>query len=82
LHHFVISNPGFPASIDDQNSPPDQLVENLDKLLYLFRFSGDIDLEEREGRGGSFCIEIQAARLEKPSDDEDVEQGVCIFEKF
>ena len=62
--------------------PPDQLVKNLDKLLYLIDLGGRLDLEEREGRCGALCVEVRAAGLEKAADNEDVEKGVGIFEEF
>ena len=63
-------------------SPPDKLVKNLDKLLYVIDLGGGADLKEREGRCGALCIEVRAAGLEKAADNEDVEEGVSIFEEF
>jgi hypothetical protein len=62
--------------------PPDQLVEDLDKLLYLVGLGGDLDLKEGEGGRRSLCVEVQATGLEKAADEEDVEECVCIFEEF
>jgi hypothetical protein len=62
--------------------PPDQLVEDLDKLLYLIDPAGGLDLKEGEGRRGALGIEVQAAGLEEATDEEDVEEGVRIFEEF
>jgi len=55
---------------------PDKFIEDLDKLLYVFGFRRQLDLEEREGRRGTICVEVGAARLEKPPNDEDVEEGI------
>ena len=62
--------------------PPDQLVEDFDKLLYLIDLGGGLDLKEGEGRRGALCIEVQAAGLEKAANEEDVEEGVRILEEF
>jgi hypothetical protein len=62
--------------------PPDQLVKDLDKLLYIIDLGGALDLKEGEGRCGALCVEVQAAGLEKAADNEDVEKGVGIFEEF
>lgn len=66
----------------DSYSPPDQLVKDLDKLLYIIDLGGGLDLKEGEGRCGALCVEVQAAGLEKAADNEDVEKGVGIFEEF
>ena len=62
--------------------PPYQLVEDLDKLLYLIDLGGGLDLKEGEGRCGALGVEVQATRLEKAANEEDVEKGVRIFEEF
>ena len=62
--------------------PPDQLVEDLDEFLYLIGLGGGLDLKEGEGRCRSLCVEVQATRLEEASDDENVEECVCIFEEL
>lgn len=62
--------------------PPDQLVKDLDKLLYLIDLGGGLDLKEGEGRCRALCVEVRAAGLEKAADNEDVEKGVGIFEEF
>jgi hypothetical protein len=66
----------------DSHLPPDQLVKDLDKLLYIIDLGGGLDLKEGEGRCGALCVEVQAAGLEKAADNEDVEKGVGIFEEF
>ena len=63
-------------------SPPDQLVKDLDKLLYLIDLGGGFDLKEREGGRGALCVEVQTAGLEKAADNEDVEKSIGIFEEF
>jgi hypothetical protein len=62
--------------------PPDQLVKDLDKLLYLIDLGGGLDLKEGEGRCGALFVEVRASWLEEAADDEDVEKGVGIFEEF
>lgn len=62
--------------------PPDKLVEDLDKLLYLIDLGGGLDLKEGEGRRRAVCIEVQASGLEEAAHEEDVEEGVRIFEEF
>jgi hypothetical protein len=62
--------------------PPDQLVEDFDKLLYLIDIGGGLDLEEGEGRRGALGIEVQAAGLEEAANEEDVKEGVRILEEF
>ena len=70
------------ASGKKSHLPPDQLVEDLDEFLYLIGLGGGLDLKEGEGRCRSLCVEVQATRLEEASDDEDVEECVCIFEEL
>jgi hypothetical protein len=62
--------------------PPDKLVKNLDKFLYLIDLGGGLDLKEREGGCGALFVEVRASGLEKAADDEYVEKGVGIFEEF
>jgi hypothetical protein len=62
--------------------PPDQLVEDIDELLYLIGLGGGLDLKEGEGRCGSLCVKVQATGLEKAADEKDVKEGVRIFEEF
>ena len=62
--------------------PPDQLVEDLNQLLHLIDPAQGLDLKEGEGRCGALSIEVQAAGLEKATGEEDVEEGVHIFEEF
>jgi hypothetical protein len=62
--------------------PPDQLVEDLDELLYLVGLGGGLDLKEGEGRRGSLCVEVHATGLDKAADEEDVEECIRIFEEF
>ena len=59
-----------------------QLVKNLDKLLYLIDLGRGLDLKEGEGRRGALGVEVQPAGLEKAANEEDVEEGVRIFEEF
>jgi len=81
-HYRGVSEQFSEIVVEDRCSPPDKLVEDLDKLLYLIGLGGGLDLKEGEGRCGSLCVEVQAAGLEEPADDENVEEGVRIFEEF
>lgn len=70
------------AKWEGSHLPPDQLVEDLDEFFYLIGLGGGLDLKEGEGRCRSLSVEVQATRLEEASDDEDVEECVCIFEEL
>jgi len=79
---FLVQRRAHTQREKNSYSPPDQLVKDLDKLLYLIDLGGGFDLKEREGGRGALCVEVQTAGLEKAADDEDVEKSIGIFEEF
>ena len=64
------------------DAPPDEFVQNLDILLYLCHIHGLFCVEDREWRHGSAVVDISTSRLEKSTDEKNLEQSVCILEKF
>ena len=60
--------------------PPDQLVEDLDKFLYLIDPAGGLGLRGKGDMGPSALRYRPPA--EKATDEEDVKEDVHIFEEF
>lgn len=62
--------------------PPNELVQNLDILLYVFHIGRILRVEDGKRRYGSSIVDITTSGLKKASDKDDLEQGICIFEKL
>lgn len=67
---------------DKHYAPPDQFVQHLDVLLHLWNVHGLFRIDDREGREGSAIVDEASARLEDTSDENDLEENVCILEEF
>lgn len=62
--------------------PSDELVEDVDVLLYLINLCRLFGIEYGKRRDGGAIVEVVASRLEKAADEDDFKEGVCIFEEF
>ena len=69
-------------AVERRHTPPDKLVQNVHILLYLGHVHGLFGVDDREGRYGSTIIQIASAWLEKAASENDLEEGVGIFEEF
>lgn len=64
------------------NVPPNELVQNLDVLLYVFHIGRILRIEDGKRRYGCAIVDVAPSGLKKASNKDDLEQGVCIFEKL
>lgn len=62
------------------NSPPNEFVQNLDILLHVCHLHRLLGVEKREGRERRAIVDILTTGLEEATDEEDLEQGVCILQ--
>lgn len=67
---------------DGWYAPSDEFVENVDILLHLCQVHGLFGVDDGEGRDRGTVFDEAAAWLEEASDEEDLEEGVCILEEF
>lgn len=61
-------------------APPDKLVHHLDILLHVCHLHGLLRVEHGEGRERGTVLDILATGLEEATDEEKLEERVCILE--
>jgi hypothetical protein len=62
--------------------PPDKFVENLDVLLYVIHLGRILCVENGERGDGGTIINVAAPGLDETTDEENLEECVCILEEF
>lgn len=62
--------------------PANEFIEDINVLLYLIDLCRLLGVEDGEGGYGSTVIDVTTSWLEEATDEDDFEEGICIFEEF
>lgn len=62
--------------------PSDEFVEDFDVFLQVLDRCRVLCIEDGEGGCGCPIIDVRTAGLDKAADEDDFEEGVCIFQEL
>jgi hypothetical protein len=62
--------------------PPNELVQHIDVLLQVIHRGWLLRIDDGPRARGSTIIDVVTTRLEKTTNEKDLEKSVCIFEEF